>query len=73
MSKRQNYEGVGTGQACEWDLVGQLQHRPVLHGPLSVIKSLDVVLTVPGIASTVDRHKSIIHTVDQVHPRGRRG
>jgi hypothetical protein len=55
------------------DLFGQLQHGPVLHMPLSVVKSLYVALTVTGIAGTVDRYKSIIYTVGQVHPKGGEG
>jgi hypothetical protein len=62
--------GIGTGKARGREHVGQLQHVPVLHGPLRVIKGSDMVLTVPGTSSIVDSYESIIYTVDQVHPSG---
>ena len=64
---------IGTGMHRGRELVGQRQYVPVLHGQLRVVKSPDVVLTAPGIGSTVDSYKSIIYTVDQVHPRGEKG
>jgi hypothetical protein len=65
--------GIGPGEHRGQELVGQRQYVPVLHGPLRVINGPDLVLTAPGIGSTVYRYKSIIYTVDQVHPRGRKG
>jgi hypothetical protein len=38
-----------------------------LHGALRVIKGPEMVLTIPEQAGTVDRHKSNIYTIDQVH------
>ena len=61
---------IGTGKVSGRVLVGQLQHVPVLHGPLRVIKGPDMVLTRPSTSSTVDSYESIIYTVDQVHPSG---
>ena len=63
--------GIGTGKARGQELVGQLQHVPVLHGPLRVIKGSDMVLTIPSISSSVDSYRSIIYTVDQVRPVGK--
>jgi hypothetical protein len=41
-----------------------------LYVKLRVINDSDMVLTRPGVRSTVNSYKSIIDTVDQVHPRG---
>lgn len=40
---------------------------------LRVINNSDMVLTTPGVRSTVNSYKSIIYTADQVHPRGEKG
>jgi hypothetical protein len=40
---------------------------------LRVINDSDMVLTTPGVRSTVNSYKSIIYTADQVHPRGEKG
>ena len=69
-----NSNGIGPGKHRGQELVGQLQYVPVLLEPLRVVKGGPApTLTTLGIGSTVYRHKSIIHTVDQVRPRGRRG
>ena len=65
--------GLGTGKIRGRELVGQLQHVPVLRRPLRVIKGPDMVLTMPGTGSTVDSYRSVIHTVDQVYPSGGEG
>jgi hypothetical protein len=69
----QSVNGLGPGMHRGQELVRQRQYVPVLHGQLRVIKGPDVVLTTPVIRSTVDSYKSIIYTVDQVHPRGEKG
>ncbi len=66
-------DGLGTGKVRRRELVGQLQHVPVLHGPLRVIKGADMVLTTPGTGSNVDSYRSVIYTVDQVYPRREKG
>jgi hypothetical protein len=63
-------KGIGPGMHRSQELVGQCLYVSVLHGQLRVIKGPDVVLTTPGIGSIVNSYKSIIYTVDQVHPRG---
>ena len=40
---------------------------------LRVINNSNMVLTTPGVRSTVNSYKSIIYTADQVHPRGEKG
>jgi hypothetical protein len=64
---------IGTRKVCGRELAGQLQYVPVRHAPLRVIKGSDMVLTKPGKGSSVNRYKSIIYTVDEVHPMGGRG
>jgi hypothetical protein len=63
--------GIGTGKVRGRELVGQLQHVPVLQGPLRVIKGPDMVLTMPGTGSSVDSYRSIIYTSNQVRPGGK--
>ena len=65
--------GLGTGKIRGGELVGQLQHVPVLRRPLRVIKGPEMVLTTPGTGSNVDSYRSIIYTNDQVYPRGEKG
>jgi hypothetical protein len=64
---------IGTRKVCGRELVCQLQYVPVRYAPLRVIKGSDMVLTKPGKGSSVNRYKSIIYTVDQVHRWGEGG
>jgi hypothetical protein len=50
-----------------------MQQATLLCVKLRVINDSDMVLTPPGVRSTVNSYKSIIDTVDQVHPRGEKG
>jgi hypothetical protein len=66
-------DGLGSGKARGQELVGHLRPVPILHGSLRVITAPDMVLTTAGTGSTVDSYRSIIYTVDEVHPRGEKG
>jgi hypothetical protein len=66
-------DGLGSGKVRGQELVGHLQYVPVLHGSLRVITVPDMVLTTAGTGSNVDSYRSIIYTVDRVHPRGEKG
>jgi hypothetical protein len=50
-----------------------MQQAALLCVKLRVINDSDMVLTTPGVRSTVNSYKSIIYTADQVHPRGEKG
>jgi hypothetical protein len=50
-----------------------MQLATLLCVKLRVINDSDMVLTPPGVRSTVNSYKSIMYTADQVHPRGEKG
>jgi hypothetical protein len=54
-------------------LPGGCTKRHLICVKLRVINNSNMVLTMPGVRSTVNSYKSIIYTADQVHPRGEKG
>jgi hypothetical protein len=54
-------------------LPGACSRRHLICVKLRVINNSDMVLTQPGVRSTVNSYKSIMYTADQVHPRGEKG
>jgi hypothetical protein len=67
----QYHEPDRHGRGLRAEAVGHLQHVPVLHGPLRVVKGPDMVLTLPDMGSSVNSYRGITYTVDQVYPMGK--